>query len=105
MLGRKYAVLFLFIAIGLYGTLFGLARALRETMLFGGLTVFLLALRSTAIYTYTPELYRRKFVRPAADDSWKTPHGKQGLNPAEETEYWRGRRGADRSFLRAWHAG
>jgi putative MFS transporter len=34
-----------------------LSRAPREIMLFGGLTVFFLALGSTAIYTYTPELY------------------------------------------------
>jgi MFS transporter, putative metabolite:H+ symporter len=56
-LDRKYAILFSFITIGLCGTLFGLSRAPREIMLFGGLTVFLLALGSTAIYTYTPELY------------------------------------------------
>ena len=48
---------FSLIAIGLCGTLFGLSRAPREIMLFGGLTVFFLVLSSTAIYTYTPELY------------------------------------------------
>jgi putative MFS transporter len=56
-LDRKYTILFSFIAIGLCGTLFGLSRAPREIMLFGGLTAFFLALGSTAIYTYTPELY------------------------------------------------
>ena len=56
-LDRKYAILLSFVAIGLCGTLFGLSRTPREIMLFGGLTVFFLALGSTAIYTYTPELY------------------------------------------------
>ena len=56
-LDRKYAILLSFISIGLCGTLFGLSRTPSEIMLFGGLTVFFLALGSTAIYTYTPELY------------------------------------------------
>jgi putative MFS transporter len=56
-LDRKYAILFSFIAMGLSGTLFGLSRAPREIMFFGGLTVFFLAWGSTAIYTYTPELH------------------------------------------------
>jgi putative MFS transporter len=64
-LDRKYAILFSFVAMGLCGTRFGLSRTPREIMLFGGLTVFFLALGSTAIYTYTPELYPTElFVRP-----------------------------------------
>jgi MFS transporter, putative metabolite:H+ symporter len=56
-LDRKYAILLSFVATGLCGTLFGLSRIPSEIMLFGGFTVFFLALGSTAIYTYTPELY------------------------------------------------
>jgi MFS transporter, putative metabolite:H+ symporter len=54
---RKYAILLSFAATGLFGTLFGLSKTSGEIMLFGGLTVFSLALGSTSIYTYTPELY------------------------------------------------
>jgi hypothetical protein len=71
-------------------------------MLFGGLTVFFLALSSTAIYRYTPEPYPTE-IRATADSS-KTPRGQQGLNPVEETEHWRGQRGSDRSLMRARHA-
>ena len=56
-LDRKYAILFWFVAIRWRGTRFRLSRAPREMMLFGGLIVFVLALASTAVYTYTPELY------------------------------------------------
>src|SRR5262249_42935956 len=56
-LDRKYAILFAFIATGIFGTLFGLSKTPGEIMIFGGVTVFSLALGSTAIYTYTPELY------------------------------------------------
>jgi putative MFS transporter len=56
-LDRKYAILLAFAATGLFGTLFGLSKTPGEIMLFGGLTVFSLALGSTSIYTYTPELY------------------------------------------------
>ncbi len=54
---RKYAVLLAFSATALFGTLFGLATEPWQFMLFGGLTAFALALGSTALYTYTPELY------------------------------------------------
>ena len=56
-LDRKYAILLAFAPTGLFGTLFGLSKTPGEIMLFGGLTVFSLALGSTSIYTYTPELY------------------------------------------------
>ncbi len=54
---RKYAVLFSFGAAALCGTLFGLSTQPWAFMLFGGCTSFALALGSTAVYTYTPELY------------------------------------------------
>jgi putative MFS transporter len=54
---RKYSVLLSFAATALCGTLFGLATKPWQFMMFGGLTAFSLALGSTAIYTYTPELY------------------------------------------------
>jgi putative MFS transporter len=56
-LDRKYTMLLGFGATGLFGTLFGLATTPAEIMLFGALTTSSLALGSTAIYTYTPELY------------------------------------------------
>jgi putative MFS transporter len=54
---RKYAVLLSFAAAALFGTLFGLSTQPWAFMVFGGLTSFALALGSTAVYTYTPELY------------------------------------------------
>jgi putative MFS transporter len=54
---RKYTILLGFSATGLFGTLFGLATSPAEIMLFGALTTSSLAFGSTAIYTYTPELY------------------------------------------------
>jgi putative MFS transporter len=54
---RKYAILVSFVAAALFGTLFGLSTHPWAFMLFGGLTSFALALGSTAVYTYTPELY------------------------------------------------
>jgi MFS transporter, putative metabolite:H+ symporter len=54
---RKYAVLVSFAAAALFGTLFGLSTQPWAFMVFGGLTSFALALGSTAVYTYTPELY------------------------------------------------
>jgi hypothetical protein len=44
-------------SVASFGTLFGHSRLPTEIMIFGGLTVFFLSLGSTAIYTYTPELY------------------------------------------------
>jgi MFS transporter, putative metabolite:H+ symporter len=54
---RKYSVLAAFAATALFGTLFGLATQPWQFMLFGGLMAFSLAIGSSAIYTYTPELY------------------------------------------------
>jgi MFS transporter, putative metabolite:H+ symporter len=54
---RKFAVLLAFAAAALFGTLFGLSTQPWAFMVFGGLTSFALALGSTAVYTYTPELY------------------------------------------------
>ena len=54
---RKYSVLLAFAATMLSGTLFGLATQPWAFMAFGGATTFFLAVGSTAIYTYTPELY------------------------------------------------
>jgi putative MFS transporter len=54
---RKFAVLLAFATAALFGTLFGLSNQPWAFMVFGGLTSFALALGSTAVYTYTPELY------------------------------------------------
>ena len=56
-LDRKYSILLSFAATAVFQTLFGLSKGPREIMLFGGLTAFFLALGSTSLYTYTPELY------------------------------------------------
>jgi putative MFS transporter len=56
-LDRKYSILLSFAAIGAFGTLFGWSKSSLGILVFGGLTAFFLALGSTAIYTYTPELY------------------------------------------------
>jgi putative MFS transporter len=56
-LDRKYAILLSFVSIVAFGTLFGHSRSPAQIMTFAGLTVFFLSLGSTAIYTYTPELY------------------------------------------------
>jgi putative MFS transporter len=56
-LDRKYTILLAFAAIAVCGTLFGHSQSPAEIMASGGLTFFFLALGSTAIYAYTPELY------------------------------------------------
>jgi MFS transporter, putative metabolite:H+ symporter len=56
-LDRKYSALLSFAAIGIFGTLFGLSTRPLEIVTFGGLTAFFLAVGSTSIYAYTPELY------------------------------------------------
>ena len=56
-LDRKYTILLSFVSIAAFGTLFGYSRSPAQIMTFAGLTVFFLSLGSTAIYTYTPELY------------------------------------------------
>ena len=57
VLDRKYAISLSFVAIAAFGTLFGHSRSPAEIMTFAGATVFFISLGSTAIYTYTPELY------------------------------------------------
>ena len=54
---RKYAIVLAFVSITAFGTLFGHSRSPAQIMTFAGLTVFFLSIGSTAIYTYTPELY------------------------------------------------
>lgn len=56
-LDRKYAILLSFVSITAFGTFFAHSRSPVQIMTFAGLTVFFLSLGSTAIYTYTPELY------------------------------------------------
>ena len=56
-LDRKYTILVSFISIAGFGTLFGHSQSPAQIMTFAGLTVFFLSLGSTAIYTYTPEVY------------------------------------------------
>ena len=56
-LDRKYTIALAFAAVAAFGTLFGFSRSPARIMTFAGLTVFFLSLGSTAIYTYTPELY------------------------------------------------
>jgi len=56
-LDRKYAILLSFVSITAFGTLFAHSRSPVQIMTFAGLTVFFISLGSTAIYTYTPELY------------------------------------------------
>jgi putative MFS transporter len=56
-LDRKYAILLAFVSITVFGTLFGHSQSPAQIMTFAGLTVFFLSIASTAIYTYTPEVY------------------------------------------------
>ncbi|RXN88198.1 MFS transporter [Achromobacter aloeverae] len=56
-LDRKPTAVIAFIGTAVFGTLFGLSTSSTALMAFGGLTAFFLALGSTAIYSYTPELY------------------------------------------------
>jgi putative MFS transporter len=56
-LDRKYTILISFVAIAVFGTLFGYSQSPAQIMAFAGFTVFFLSLGSTAIYTYTPELH------------------------------------------------
>lgn len=56
-LDRKYTILLSFVSIAAFGTLFGHSQTPAQVMTFAGLTVFFISLGSTAIYTYTPELY------------------------------------------------
>ena len=56
-LDRKYTILISFVAIAVFGTLFGHSQSPVQIMTFAGFTVFFLSLGSTAIYTYTPELH------------------------------------------------
>lgn len=56
-LDRKPTAVMAFIGTAIFGTLFGLSTTSTALMAFGGLMAFCLALGSTAIYSYTPELY------------------------------------------------
>ncbi|BET13848.1 MFS transporter [Pandoraea sputorum] len=56
-LDRKPTAILAFIGTAIFGTLFGVSTSSTTLMVFGGLTSFCLALGSTAIYSYTPELY------------------------------------------------
>ena len=56
-LDRKPTAVSAFIGTAIFGTLFGLSTTSTALMTFGGLMAFCLALGSTAIYSYTPELY------------------------------------------------
>src|SRR5215471_1754529 len=56
-LDRKYAILLSFVSVAVFGTLFAHSRSPVHIMTFAGSTVFFLSIGSTAIYTYTPELY------------------------------------------------
>ncbi|WP_433967991.1 MFS transporter [Tunturiibacter gelidiferens] len=56
-LDRKYTILLSFASVAAFGTLFGHSQSPAQIMTFAGSTVFFLSLGSTAIYTYTPELY------------------------------------------------
>ncbi len=56
-LDRKYAIVLSFASVAVFGTLFGYSRSPGQIMASCGLTVFFLSIGSTAIYTYTPEVY------------------------------------------------
>lgn len=56
-LDRKPTAMLAFVGTAIFGTLFGLSTTSSALMVFGGLMAFCLALGSTAIYSYTPELY------------------------------------------------
>jgi putative MFS transporter len=56
-LDRKYTILLSFVSIAAFGTLFAHSRSPAQIMTFAGATVFFISLGSTAIYTYTPEVY------------------------------------------------
>jgi len=56
-LDRKYTILMSFASIAVFGSLFAYAESPGQIMMFAGSTVFFLSVGSTAIYTYTPELY------------------------------------------------
>ncbi len=57
LLDRKNTAILAFLGTAIFGTLFGLSSTPGALMTFGGLMSFCLALGSTAIYSYTPELY------------------------------------------------
>lgn len=57
LLDRKNTAILAFLGTAVFGTLFGLSSTPAALMTFGGLMSFCLALGSTAIYSYTPELY------------------------------------------------
>lgn len=54
---RKWTVVLSFLMTATFGTLFGMSGATTEAIVFGALTAFSIAMGSTGVYTYTPELY------------------------------------------------
>lgn len=56
-LDRRFAILLSFASVAVFGTVFAYSQTPAQIMAFAGVTVFFLSVGSTAIYTYTPELY------------------------------------------------
>ena len=56
-LDRKYWLLTCFVAVAVFGTLFGFATAVWQVVTFAALTAFFLGGAGSSIYTYTPEIY------------------------------------------------
>jgi putative MFS transporter len=57
LIDRKWTVVFSFLMIATFGTAFGASGADTTAIIFGALTAFFIAMGSTGLYTYTPELY------------------------------------------------
>lgn len=54
---RKWTVVAAFLLTAICGTAFGMSGADGTAIVFGALTAFFIAMGSTGLYTYTPELY------------------------------------------------
>jgi putative MFS transporter len=54
---RKWTVVTAFLLTATFGTAFGMSSADTTAIVFGALTAFFIAMGSTGLYTYTPELY------------------------------------------------
>lgn len=57
VIDRKWTVALAFLMTATFGTAFGMSGAETTAIVFGALTAFSLAMGSTGVYTYTPELY------------------------------------------------
>jgi putative MFS transporter len=57
VIDRKWTVIVSFLSIAVFGTAFGVSGSDTTAILFGALTAFFIAMGSTGLYTYTPELY------------------------------------------------